>query len=134
MTTAGTMSAGNVNTSGITSPKFKVTEIWNNVPGIPPVTNFTSGGGTLMLNISAMAFQTTGNPATLTINVLVDGNIVTTLKGFASQNSSQIPLTANFKILTGIAAGNHTISIAPVVPTQIDGNSYLSASVLELPF
>jgi hypothetical protein len=132
--TAGTVSASNITAPNITSTKFKVTEIWNNVQSTPPTTNFSSGGGTLMLNISAMAFQTTGNPATLTINVLVDGNIVTTLKGFASQNSSQIPLTANFKILTGIAAGTHTISIAPVVPTQIDSNSYISASILELPF
>ncbi len=134
ITTAGTVSAGNINATNITSSKFKVTEIWNNVPGIPSVSNFTSGGGTLMLNISAMAFQTTGNPVALTINVLVDGNVVTSLKGFASQNSSQIPLTASFKILTGITAGNHTISIVPVLPTQIDGNSYISASILELPF
>lgn len=133
-TTAGTVTAATVNATNIVSPKFKVTEIWNSVQNIPPVTNFTTSGGTVMLNIAAMAFQTTGNPATLTINVVVDGNIVTTLKGFASQNSSQIPLTANFKVITGLAAGNHTISIVPVLPTQIDGNSYISASLLELPF
>jgi hypothetical protein len=134
VTTAGTVSAGNVSTDNITSSKFKVTEVWNNVQGNPGLGNFSSGGGTLFLNISAMAYQSTGGPAPLTIQVYMDGVIVTTLKGFASQNISQVPLTTNFKVITGLAAGNHNISIVPVVPTQIDGNSYISASILELPF
>jgi hypothetical protein len=134
VTTTGTVSAGNVSTTNITSSKFKVTEIWNNVPGLPPVTNFTSGGGTLLLNISSMAFQTTGIPAGLTIQVFIDGVNITNLKGFASQNSSQIPLTVSFKVITGFSPGNHTISLVTVSPTSMDSNSYTSASILELPF
>ncbi|MEQ1554636.1 MAG: hypothetical protein ABL929_10680 [Ferruginibacter sp.] len=138
-TVTGTLTAGNVNTSNvsttnITSSKFKVTEVWNNVQGNPGLGNFTSGGGTLMLNISAMAYQTTGGPANLTINIYMDGLIVATLKGFASQNISQMPLTTNFKVITGIVAGSHNISIVPVLPTVVDSNSYISASILELPF
>jgi cytoskeletal protein CcmA (bactofilin family) len=139
VTTAGTVSAVNVSTSNIstttiTSSKFKVTEVWNNVQGNPGLGNFTSGSGTLLLNISAMAYQSTGGPAALTIDVYMDGIVVATLKGFASQSVSQIPLTTNFKVITGLAAGNHNISIVPVAPTVVDINSYISASVLELPF
>ena len=87
-----------------------------------------------MLSISSMAYQTTGIPATLTIQVIIDGLFVTNLKGFASQNSSQIPLSSNFKVITGLSAGAHTIQLNPVSPTLMDINSYTSASIVELPF
>ncbi len=134
VTTTGTVSAGNISTTNITSSKFKVTEVWNNVQGNPGLGNFTSGSGTLLLNISAMAYQSTGGPAALTIDVYMDGIVVATLKGFASQSDSQTPLTTNFKVITGLAAGIHNISIVPVAPTVVDSNSSISASVLELPF
>lgn len=134
-----TLPTGSITTNTIISPnisssKFKVSEIWNNAQGVPTSSSFTCGGGTLMLNISSMAYQITGNPATLTIQVLIDGLVVTDLKGFASQNSSQIPLTSNFKVITGLSAGTHIIQLVPVAPTIMDINSYTSASILELPF
>ena len=66
--------------------------------------------------------------------VFIDGVNITNLKGFASQNSSQIPLTVSFKVITGFSPGNHTISLVTVSPTSMDSNSYTSASILELPF
>lgn len=138
-TTIATLPTGSITTNTIVSPnisssKFKVSEIWNNAQGVPTSSSFTCGGGTLMLNISAMAYQITGIPSTLTIQVLIDGLFVTNLKGFASQNSSQIPLSSNFKVITGLSAGTHTIQLVTVAPTLMDSNSYTSASILELPF
>ena len=118
----------------ISSNKFNVTEIWNNAIGVPSTGNFVSGGGTILLNISAMAYQNSQGPAPLTINVMIDGLFFTELKGFASEIISQKTLTANFKVLTNIGPGLHTINLIPVGSTNMDSNSFTSASILELPF
>lgn len=130
--TAASLNATTANVTNINSSKFKVTQVWNEHQNLPDTSNFTCGGGTLLLNVSGMGYR--GSVGTIGFNILVDNVVKGTCKGYTNEINSQKVICSNFLVLTGVAPGLHAIKLAPISPTLFDINSYFSVTVLELPY
>ena len=130
----GTANVGGVLTLGstVSSPKFRVTNVWNQNSTLPGASSFTSGGGTLVICASGSGFSST--TSVVGMNILVDGVNKGVCKTYTNETSSHKAFNSNFLVLSGIASGSHTIQLTVISPTQTDFNDFFSLSVMELPF
>jgi hypothetical protein len=127
--------AGNVNVTGtLRSPMWNVTQVLKQKRGPMPVSGtFQSSGGTLLLFASGSGFRS--GIATMGMAIKLDGTQVSSATTWSNVEKAHHAFVAESLVLTGIAAGNHTIQLAPSPADTIsDANDYFSVTVLELPF
>jgi hypothetical protein len=98
---------------------------------LPRSGTFSSSGGVLLVLASASAFNQAAG-GTMHVDVTLDGNVVGALQGFTNEASSHKALTSNPIVLTGIAAGKHTVALS-LAKGDTDGNDYSAVTVVELP-
>lgn len=132
----GTFDALEIDQDGsLNSPMWRVTHVMNAVAGPMPKTssNFTTGGGTLIVFASGSGYRVPSGG--IGMNVQVDGVTKGICKAFTNEASSHKAFTTNPIVVTGIAAGTtHTITVTAWNSTSSDGNDYYNVTVLELPF
>ncbi|MBX3192100.1 MAG: hypothetical protein KF819_34235 [Labilithrix sp.] len=104
--------------------------IGNRAGGLPVSGTFMSTGGRLVITVSGSGYRAVGG--TLGISVLIDGAAVGAVNAFTNEASSHKALPVRSLVVTGIAAGNHTIAIAAQADTLTDLNDYFNATVLEV--
>ena len=111
---------------------FSVAQPLNNVAGALPLTGsaFTTRGGSLVLLVSGSAYPTAVSTQ-INLNIKIDG----TLKGTISQLSNAIvhDRLAGPLLVTGIAAGSHTVTLEAGTTTVTDSGDFFSVVVIELP-
>ncbi|APR87710.1 Flagellar hook-length control protein FliK [Minicystis rosea] len=117
----------------IASPMWRVTQVLNMKPGALPVSGtFTSGGGTLVLLVSGSGWGPNG--AVIGFDILVDdvtrGNALT----YTNLNGCHLAINANPLVVTGVAAGTHTVKLVARSSITTDYNDFFSVTVMELPF
>ncbi len=108
-----------------------VTEAFGNKPGpLPASGTFTSTGGKLVVTVSGTAYRTT--TGTIGYDVAIDTNPIGSVNAFTNEPNSHKALPVRTFVVTGIAAGSHTIDFAAQANTVSDGNDYFNATVLEV--
>jgi hypothetical protein len=113
----------------------RVTQVFNNTAGaLPKSGTFFSGGGTLVIFASGSAWFNGGGGGVVGMDIQIDsvtkgGAIVTT-----NENNSHKSLVANALVVTGVAAGSHTLTLALRAGATTDVNDFFSATVMELPY
>jgi hypothetical protein len=118
----------------VRSPKWRVTQVMNNVPGdkLLPAT-FQSGGGTLLILCSGSGWS--GAKETLIgMSVMLDNNGVGEIKSYTNPNANHIPFVSCPIVHSGVGSGSHTISLRALPNTHIDLNDYFNVTVIEFPF
>jgi len=123
-----------INANGkITSPMWRATQVLNQRQGpLPQSGAFASGGGTLVIVFSGSGFSTGAGNVGMVLQL--DGGSVATTRSFTNEVSSHKAFTTNILVQGNVAAGNHTITLQPLVGTNTDGNDWFNVTVLELPF
>jgi hypothetical protein len=92
--------------------------------------NFTTSGGTVIVMATGSAYL--GGGGTMQVDILVDNVVRGSLFGFTNEASSHKALVGNDLVLTGLAAGTHTVQLKLTAGFS-DYNDYSQVSVLELP-
>jgi hypothetical protein len=92
---------------------------------------FSSAGGTILLQAMASAW-TRASASQLNLVVTVDGTARGTVTGYASRSSFHVPLVSADILITGLAAGQHTVTLMADSSTITDSNDRCTVSVLEL--
>lgn len=128
-TAAGTVAAGNH-----THPaNWKVTNALPYTRGnLPWNGSFScSAGSTILLHATATAYR--GAAGLMQINVLVDGVVRDAMYGYTNEASSHKTLNPVTLVLTGLAAGNHTVQLAIASGSATtDQNDFAQVIVHEL--
>lgn len=126
---------GNVKVIGkLEVPRFH-TVLAINTGGPLPLTSsaFSTSGGTLVLSFSGSGFA--GAPNTmLGMSVLLDGNFVDQTGLFANNPGMHLAFVSKQWVLTGIAAGSHTVTLTADSGTATDYNDIFNVTVTELPY
>ena len=119
----------------IRSPMWNLTNVFNNRAGSQPLNNgaFTAGGGTLLVFASGSGFSAAG-AAQIGMNILIDGVQRGLMQSFTNEAGSHKAFVANPLVVTGLAAGPHTLALAARPGTGIDLNDFFSVTILELPW
>lgn len=116
------------------STQWNITQALNQSPGPLSVSGtFTSAGGTLVIFTTGSGYLTSGS-GVIGMNILIDTVNKGVAKTYTNETSSHKAFTCNFLVVTGIAAGSHTIKLDPYGSTVSDGNDFFSVTVMELPF
>jgi hypothetical protein len=124
----------------IKSPMWNVTQVFNMQPGVtaynppPPLVSgpFVTGGGTLLIFASGSGFK---SPAGLIgMSIKIDGTNKGFAKCYTNEPSSHKAFTTNALVVTGIAAGSHTVTLESWDSTMWNTDDFFSVTVLELPF
>jgi hypothetical protein len=115
------------------SPMWRTTQVINQRQGALPISaTFPSGGGTLVVIFSGSGFA--GSATVIGMNLQIDGVTVSNTRSFTNEPSSHKTFTTNIHVQSNIAAGTHSIGLAPLAGTVTDGNDFFNVTVLELPF
>jgi hypothetical protein len=107
-----------------------------NGSGTTAYATFTSGGGTLVIFVSASAWSKAANE--LNVAVQLDGQALVTngnpatLHGAVNTAAMHIPLISNEFLVAGVGAGTHTLSLLADANTVTDQNDRVSIMVMEL--
>ena len=94
--------------------------------------SFQSGGGTLLLRVSASAW-TPQSDTLLGLSIQIDGRPVGRAELFANPSATHLMVVSNDLVVTGIPAGTHTFALQSDVYTYTDQNDRVSLQVLEFP-
>jgi len=110
-------------------------QAFNSTPGPLPLTSasFTSRGQTLLIIASGSGFVA-ATPGLVGMDIKVDGVIKGASRAYTNEALSHKAFVTNALLVTGIAAGAHTISLSVQAGTSTDGGDIFSAAVIELPF
>jgi len=131
---------GQAGTDG-TSPILNVKQLFNQATGTLPKKSalFTTGGGTLLIIASGSGWTRT--PGKIGMSIAVDGTIKGYANSYSNETYSHKAFTTNPLVVSGIAAGKHTITLAPLFGglapfggTVTDVNDFFSVTVLEFAF
>jgi hypothetical protein len=107
-------------------------------PGALPISaTFTSSGRPLLFQVSGSAFASTAGRL-LAITVSIDGLVRGEMRGFTNEAGSHKALPVTSFVVTGLASGSHTLTLAAVsngnnIDTNTDGNDFFSAWMSDLP-
>ena len=110
-------------------------QAFNNQVGPMPLTSgsFTTRGQTLLVLASGSGFH--ASPGQLIgMNIQVDGVTKGVSRVYTNEASSHKAFVMNPLLVTGIAAGAHTLSLTALGTTSTDANDIFNATVIELPF
>jgi hypothetical protein len=118
----------------IKSPMWNAVQLLNAQPGPLPNTTaaFTSGGGILLIFASGSGYAATAGQQ-IGMEIFVDGVIKGFAKSFTNEIASHKAFTANALLVSGVAAGSHTVGLVAWNNTTTDGNDFFNVTVLELP-
>jgi hypothetical protein len=127
---------GNVTVTGkLNVPRFHTTQVINGL-GPMPITSasFTTSGGTLILFYSGSGYSNVSG-ALIGMAVTLDGSPVDQTGVYANQSLFHLAFVAKQWVVTGIAAGPHTITISAMnAHTLTDGNDIFQVVVTEMPY
>jgi len=116
----------------IKSPKWNVSiPIAYSGAGYPRSGSFTSNGGTLMIHASGTAYRSAAG--IMRVDVRLDGTSIGEMKAYTNEVSSHKTLNPRIIVLSGIAAGSHTITLV-LVDGSADANDFSQVVVEELPY
>jgi len=117
--------------------KIKVTQLFDNVVGPLPVTtsSFTTSGGNLYISASGGGYVNCAQPAQdIGFNVQIDGVTKGTIRHYAGTACDPRIAGTGSLLITGVAAGNHTITYTVFgAQTNTGGQSYFYGTLIELP-
>jgi hypothetical protein len=118
----------------IQSGMWRVTHVFDRKAGPLPITaDFTTGGGTLVVLFTGTAFR--ANAGFVNLVMSIDNQDSMWIDLYTNEGNSHKTLPLQFRILSGISAGNHTLKIDKYgTSTVSDANDRFYAMVLELPF
>lgn len=110
-------------------------QAFNDSAGALPKTSgaFTTRGQTLLVIASGSGYHAVGG-ALIGMNIQIDGVNKGVSRVFTNEANSHKAFVMNPLIVTGIAAGAHTVSLTALAGTLGDANDIFNATVIELPF
>lgn len=117
----------------IKSSMWNVTQLFNSRIGALPLSGtFTSGGGVLIIFASGSGWADSATQIGMEIKVndVAKGQV----KSFTNEAGSHKTFSSNPRIVTGISAGTHTLSLVALPNTRTDANDFFNVTVLELPW
>ena len=119
----------------IKSPKWANHVVFQNTVGALPLVSasFTTNGGRLLIFASG-AGNHTGQNKMIGMSIKVDTTIVGNAEIYSSSTNTHRPFVGTAIEVTGVSAGNHTITLDPLTGTNTDFNDRFSVTILELPF
>lgn len=119
-------------------PRWTVSQVCNNAAwpaGIAQTvncSNVTTNGGTLLVTFNASGFRTTGGIISAVVQIA--GVTRGTVKVLTNEASSHKSMISNQIVVTGLAAGNHTVTVIADGNTNTDSNDFANVTIQELPF
>lgn len=118
----------------IKSPKWNVIQPMNMVAGAMPVTSqsFSTNGGTLRIFVAGSGHRSTAGQIGMTVKL--DGTIIGYSKSYTNEVSSHKAFVPNEIVVSGIAAGSHTVTLESWNGTSSDSNDFYSVTVSEMPW
>jgi len=119
----------------VTSPMWHVSQLFSNKAqsgGLPLSGSFTTHGGLLMIFASGSGFSSLSN-ATIGMAISIDGTSKGAASSFTNESASHKAFVANPLVVSGLAAGSHTISLDELSGTTTDLSDRFSLTVMELP-
>jgi len=116
-------------------PRFHTTQVINSLGPIPITSaSFNTSGGTLLLFYSGSGYSNAAGKL-IGMNVKLDGNPIDQTGVYANQSLVHLAFVAKQWVVTGIAAGPHTIAIEPLNASSfLDGNDIYEVMVTEMPY
>lgn len=127
---------GNVNVTGtISSPKWKITQVFGYESGPLPKSNgaFSSGGGVLLVFASGSGYRTSGG--LIGMRIKIDNVERGQAHVYTNEASSHKSFVTNTLMVAGLPAANHTVALEVLDGGTItDGNDRFDLTILELPF
>ncbi|WP_067540940.1 hypothetical protein [Nocardia crassostreae] len=104
-----------------------VTPVANNSP-FPVTATMTTDGGKLAIQFCGSAWSNSGGK--ISVNLLMDGNVIATASAFTNEPRSHkalVPVT----VVVAATAGTHTFTVAAVSGTNVDLNDYFTITATE---
>lgn len=95
--------------------------------------SFTTSGGTLRLQYSGSGYSSTPNTL-IGMTVKVDGTAIDQTGIYANNSGMHLAFVSKEWVLTGIAAGSHTVTLEPMAGTFTDGGDIFNVTITELPY
>lgn len=92
---------------------------------------FESSGGPLLVRTALSVWTQQEGP--LSVGIQVDGTSAGFAQIFANQTGAHMPTVVNDLVVTGIAAGSHTLNLMAEANTITDQNDRVSVLILEFP-
>ena len=130
---AGDLSARNINASGnITSPRWNVNKRYDLGPLPKSFSSFNSGGGRLLVLVSASSYGTAGTMMGVTLRI--DGVYRENTIMYPNQTGVHAAHPLSMQVLTNVGAGNHSLELIPLSGTNTDANDSFQITVIEFPF
>ncbi len=106
-------------------------QVINAAAGPFPVSGmFTSGGGTIVLLVDGSGFSGIG-AAPIGLTVSVDGAQQGVVRGYVNEANTHRAMVASTMVVTGLAAGSHTVTLTALGATLSDVNDFFSVGMLE---
>ena len=127
---------GNVTVTGkLTVPRFHSTQLINGLGPLPLTSaSFTTSGGTLLLFYSGSGYADVASRM-IGMTVKIDGTVVDQTGVFANQSLNHMAFVSKQWVLTGIAAGAHTVSLEAMnANSKSDFNDIFEVVVTEMPY
>lgn len=94
---------------------------------------FTTYGGTLRIQYSGSGYSPVANRL-IGMTVKLDGTAFDQTGIYANNGGMHLAFVSKEWVLTGIPAGNHTLTLEPMAGTATDGGDIFNATVTELPY
>ena len=127
---------GNVTVTGkLTVPRFRTTQVINQLGGLPITSaSFNTSGGTLLLFYSGSGYANTAGRL-IGMTVKLDGNLIDNTGIYANNSLVHLAFVSKQWVVTGIAAGPHTITLEHLNAfTGTDFNDIFEVMVTEMPY
>lgn len=134
---AGDAAAKKILTAAGAWAAFKTTQLFNNVAGALPLTtaSFTTAGGKLLLIVSGSGYRTFfQGDGIVGCDIAIDGVSKGSAKVFTNDANSHKSFITNALVVTGIAAGAHTITLTELVASMVtNAFDFFNVTVIEVP-
>jgi hypothetical protein len=112
----------------------KSTQVWNqnsNVPGINNSAFTTVPGSKVTVMFSGSGYR--GSSGLIGVDLYIDGVNRGFARSYTNETSSHKAFCSNALVVTGLAAGTHTMQLILESGTTSDVNDFFSATVIETP-
>lgn len=134
----GQTAAGAASSGMIASPMFNVSQPISCQPatsGSPISATFSTSGGTVLVLATGSGFTApTQTEKQIGMQILIDNVGKGYAKCYTNEGNSHKSFAANPLVVTGLAAGSHTITLQSWNSCTFDYNDFFNVTILELPF
>ncbi|MEI6312366.1 MAG: hypothetical protein WCP57_08915 [Bacteroidota bacterium] len=116
----------------------KSTQVWNqnsNIPAANPTAFTTTAGSKITIIASGSGYK--GSAGLIGMDIYVDGVFRGSCRSYTNEISSHKAFTTNALVVSGLAAGNHSMQLVlrtGTDATTADANDFFSATVIETPY